>query len=261
MSAVVYVSVVRDFAMYGRCVRDNPCTAGGVLVPVDNRARNDGVPACYNRALDARPADEDAWYVFCHEDFQLLEDLAPRLARLDRGSLWGPVGAATRVRFGVYHQWRMVGSVEECRKDGANRRRIGTPVAEGAPAETFDCQCLIVHSSLVRKHGLRFDEALTFDLYAEEFCIAARERAGVVSRILPLAACHWSGGSVQPRYYVQEAHVNAKYPRVCYTGTSSWILGGRPPPFRRLTVAAKRAALALLRHRRGNCGGAKRNPG
>ena len=44
------------------------------------------------------------------------------------------------------------------------------------------------------------------------------------------------------RYYEQEAHVNAKYPNACYTGTSSWILGGNPPIFRRLTVALKRMA-------------------
>lgn len=245
MSAVVLVSVVRDFAMYGRCVGANACAADCSRVALDNREQNEGIPVRYNRFLAERPADEDAWYVFCHEDFELLAPLPPLLAQADPGALWGPIGASTRVRFGVYHQWRLVGSVEECAKDGSNRRRIGESVPQGTPVETFDCQCLAVHSSLVRRHGLRFDEALTFDLYAEEFCIAAKERAGVVSRILPVAARHWSGGRVQPRYYAQEAHVNAKYPRVCYTGTSSWILGGRPPFFRRLTVAAKRAVTGL----------------
>ena len=43
-------------------------------------------------------------------------------------------------------------------------------------------------------------------------------------------------------------HVNAKYPNVCYTGTSSWILGGNPPFFRRLTVAAKRLVTKGLRN-------------
>ena len=133
-----------------------------------------------------------------------------------------------------------MGSVEECRKDGTGLRRVGEAAEEGAVVETFDCQCLIAHSSLVRRHALRFDEALTFDLYVEEFCMAAKEKAGVMSRILPLAARHWSGGSVQERYYAQEAHVNAKYPKSCYTGTSSLVLGGSPPFFRRVTVALKR---------------------
>jgi hypothetical protein len=240
VAKVCCISVVRDFAMYERCVKSNPLLAGCGLCTIDNRGRNDGVPTCYNRFLDSRAEDEDAWYVFCHEDFQMMEPLAPRLEKLDTEALWGPIGAVTRVRFGVYHQRRLVGSVEECRKDGTGLRRVGETVEEGTPAETFDCQCVIVHSSLVRRHALRFDEALTFDLYAEELCMAAKEKAEIASRVLPLAARHWSGGSVQERYYAQEAHVNAKYPKSCYTGTSSLVLGGSPPFFRRVTVAFKR---------------------
>ena len=228
--------------MYEKCVRGNPDLAGCECVPIDNRMANEHVSTGYNRFLSGRPSDEDAWYVFCHEDFQPMESLGSLLAACDRSALWGPIGAATRVRFGVYHQWRLLGQVEECGKDGSNIHSIGEVVPRGTQVDTFDCQCLIVHSSLVQRLGLRFDEALSFDLYVEEFCMAAHEKGGVVSRILPLKCRHWSGGSVQPRYYEQEAHVNAKYPNACYTGTSSWILGGNPPIFRRLTVALKRMA-------------------
>lgn len=245
---IFLTSVVRDFAMYERCVRGNPFTRGCELVAVDNRERNEGIPVCYNRFLESRPAGESAWYVFCHEDFELKEMLAERLD-VSRDSLWGPVGAMTRVRFGLYHQWRMLGSVEECKKDGTGHREIGCAVPAGTPIETFDCQCLIVHSSLVQRHHLRFDEELTFDLYAEEFCMAARETAKIPSRILPLKACHWSGGSVQPRYKIQEAHVNAKYPNACYTGTSSLVLGGNPPFGRRLTAGLKNIIRRLAQDR------------
>ena len=68
----------------------------------------------------------------------------------------------------------------------------------------------------------------------------AAVKKGISSRILPMSARHWSGGSVQARYYEQEAYVNEKYPDDCFTGTSSWILGGKPPLGRRLTVAIKR---------------------
>ena len=248
MGKVCVISVVRDWAMYARCLKDNALLSGVELCPIDNREQNEAIPVRYNQFLDARPSDEDVWYVFCHEDFQPLEPLAPLLADCDREVLWGPIGAATRVRLGVYHQWRLLGEVEECRKDGSNVRRVGEAVPRGTPVETFDCQCLIVHASLVRRLGLRFDEVLSFDLYVEEFCMAAHEKGSVVSRILPLKCRHWSGGSVQPRYYEQEAHVNAKYPNVCYTGTSSWILGGNPPLFRRLTVAAKRLVTKGLRN-------------
>ena len=239
MDKILYVSVVRDWAKYERCLKDNPVLSGGELCPIDNREKNEGLPVCYNRFLESRPKGETTWYVFCHEDFELKEALPPLLDGLDKNSLWGPVGAATRVRWGFYHQWLMLGCVAECAKDGSNVHVIGTPVPVGTPVETFDCQCLIVHSSLVQREGLRFDENLSFDLYVEDFCMAATKK-GIVSRILPMTAQHWSGGSVQPRYYEQEAYVNTKYPDDCFTGTSSWILGGNPSFGRRLTVGIKR---------------------
>ena len=243
---IVCASVVRDFAMYERCVLANPHCAGCELAPIDNRERNEGIGVGYNRFIESRPADENAWYVFCHEDFELKEPLFNRLATLDRDSLWGPVGAVTEVKFGLYHKWTLRGSLEECRKDGSGRHLIGSAVPEGMPVETFDCQCVIVHSSLVQRHRLRFDENLTFDLYAEDFCISAKERFGVASRILPLNACHWSGGSVQPRYYKQEAYLNDKWRDCCYTGTSSWILGGGPSFSRRLTAEVKKVFQKML---------------
>lgn len=239
MDKILYVSVVRDWTMYERCLKGNPFLSGGELCPIDNREKNEGVPVCYNRFLASRPKDESAWYVFCHEDFELKESISALLDGLDMNALWGPIGAATRVRWGIYHQWRMLGSVEECAKDGSNVHVIGTVVPVGTPVETFDCQCLIVHSSLVQREGLRFDEKLSFDLYVEDFCMAAAKK-GIASRILPIPARHWSGGSVLARYYEQEAYINAKYPDDCFTGTSSWILGGKPPLGRRLTVAVKR---------------------
>lgn len=244
MDSVLVVSVVRDMSMYERCLKDNAFLAGTELCPVDNRERNESISVCYNRFLRSRQPGEQAWYVLCHEDFEPKEHLAPLVERLDKGSLWGPIGAVTRVRWGFYHQWLLLGQVEESKKDGSCVRHIGKPVACGTPVETFDCQCLVVHSSLVQSHGLAFDENLTFDLYVEEFCMAAAKK-GVSSRVFPMAARHWSGGSVAPRYTTQEAYVNAKYPLDCFTGTSSWVLGGTPPFFRRLTVAVKRTLRRL----------------
>lgn len=225
--------------MHGKCVLQNPLCRSCTVIAIDNQIRNDSIGVCYNRFLDSRPADEDAWYVFCHEDFEFKEDPERALENLDRNTLWGPIGASTKVVLGLYHKWQFVGSVEECKKDGSNEHLVGVPVPLGTRVETFDCQCLIVHSSLVQKHHLRFDENLTFDLYAEDFCIAAHEKAGVESRIIPLSVRHWSGGSVQPRYYEQEAYLNRKYPNACYTGTSSWSIGGNPPFGRRMTIALK----------------------
>lgn len=239
MTQPVIISVVRDFAMYERCLGVNPNCRGCQLIPLDNRAQNEGLPKRYNAFLASRPSSEEAWYIFCHEDFEPREPLLPRLANLDPNAIWGVIGAVTRVRLGFYHQWLLLGQITECNKDGSNEHLLGEKVALGTPVETFDCQCLIVHSSLIRRFDLSFDEHLTFDLYVEDFCMAAAAK-GVAARILPLACRHWSNGKTQPRYYVQEAYLAKKYPNACFTGIISCMLGGKVLWGRRLTVFLRR---------------------
>ncbi|MBO6067280.1 MAG: hypothetical protein J6P80_03915 [Kiritimatiellae bacterium] len=240
MAKAIVVSVVRDFGMYERCISGNAAFAGCKLCPIDNRAKNEPIGVCYNRFLDGCDFARDVWLVFCHEDWEARERLDVRLEGIDKAALWGVIGATTKRRFGVYAQWKLLGQIEECDKHGQAVYVQGNPVEEGEAVDTFDCQCLIVHSSCVQKHGLRFDENLTFDLYVEDFCIAAREQAGIVSRILPIKCRHWSGGSVLPRYKAQEDYLNHKWCNVGpYTGSSSLLLGGNAPWWWRLTVVAK----------------------
>ena len=52
--------------------------------------------------------------------------------------------------------------------------------------DTVDCQCLIVHSDLIKKYHLRFDEHLQFHFYAEEFCIMASEKYNIPSYALSI---------------------------------------------------------------------------
>ena len=249
MDRVVCVSVVRDFAMYERCIGCNAFLEDCERLPVDNVAANNSVGVCYNRVIGEFDFKRPAWIVFCHEDWEAKEPLRPRLAALDRNSLWGVIGAVTVRRFGFYAQWRLLGGIEECRKDGSNLRRNGEPVVEGTRVDTFDCQFLAVHSSLVERLNLRFDERLTFDLYVEDFCIAAHERGGVVSRILPFVCRHWSVGRVLPRYAMQEMYLNEKWKSAgSYTGTSSLILGGTAPWWWRFSVFAKKC---IRRKKRG----------
>ena len=201
------VSVVRDYGMYRRCIAENPCCEGLTLVPLDNRQENLAIPDRYNRFLDG--LEEDGWVVFCHEDWMPLEPLLPRLAGLDKRCLYGPVGAKTEVcpHADFIH---ITGSIEQCRKDGSHRRRVrGT--WKGGDTDTFDCQCLIVHSSVISRCSLRFDPELRFDLYAEDFCAAAWWRHGVPSRILPLRCRHYSGGVLGDRFWKGLDYLREKY--------------------------------------------------
>ena len=247
MTSPKIISVVRDFNMYERCLRKNPNAEGCDLVPIDNRRTNDHIGTCYNRALDSLDPTKPTWLVFCHEDFEPQEPLVEVLADLDLTSIYGPIGAITVRRFGIYYQWRLVGTIEESAKSGQGVGLVGTSTKRGTQADTLDCQCLIVHSSLIEKYHLRFDENLSFDLYAEDFCIMAKERHGILSIIVPFKCHHWSRGSVQARYFTQLNYLNAKWPNAAYTGTATQLIGGGGSILWRSEVAIKRLIQRLTR--------------
>lgn len=243
------VSVVRDPAMYRRCVAENPFASGCQLHALDNRQENAHVSVQYNRFLDSYDHAKPGWLVFCHEDFEILEPLGPWLSRCDPGSLQGPIGAWTRRVAGVFYRWGLSGCILETDKEGKGESSIGSEVPLGTLVETFDCQCLMVHSSLVEKTGLRFDPELAFDLYVEDFCIQARERFGIASRIVPVRCRHRSHGHVGERYREHEQYLRRKYPKCCYTGTSSYDVG-TPGALRWCNSHAKNFLKAWLRRAR-----------
>jgi len=237
---VVLISAVRDQAMYEQCIAANPHLADEERAALDNREKNEPIPVLYNRFLDGYDYAEPAWFVFCHEDFQMLEPLAPLLEKADAQSIWGPVGAMTTWCWGVNPRLTVLGSLRESDKTGGGLRPLGNAVPIGTMADTLDCLCVAVHSSLVKAHRLRFDERFAFDLYVEDFCVTAR-RAGVASRIFPLQCRHWSKGELGARYQAAERAFAAKWPTICVTGTSSEILGGGAGFVRRALVGLKRA--------------------
>ncbi len=246
MTKVFFVSVVRDFDMYNRCVVHNPNCAGGSFHAVDNRSKNEFISVCYNRFLNQYDFSEDAWIVFCHEDFQLYEPLEPFLEKADRNTLYGPIGVTTKCRLGIYYQWKLAGVIETSNKFGENVGTVGRSVPFGTPVETFDCQCLIVHSSLIRRTGTRFDEHLSYDLYVEDFCMQAKENHNVLSAVLPVKCRHWSYGNAMSRYHDQARYLEGKWPNVCYTGTSSHIIGGGASLRRRFDHSWKSAIQNML---------------
>lgn len=262
---VIVVTVFRDAAMYDLCVGKNRLLRTCAFAAVDNNAENLGLAVRYNAFLDAYDYSRPAWLVFCHEDFEMKEDFS-FLDGLDRNVIWGPIGAATVRRrpwlFGGAWCNRIVGSVEECGKSGAGARTFGNPCAKGTEVDTLDCMCLIVHSSLVRKFSLRFDPCLTFDLYAEDFCIAAREMHGVRSMVAPMKCLHRSKGSITARFHSQLGRLDRKYPRTERFSTTGYGIGGGATAMRRVQKRFRRfcdrrcpwLAKALLRIFAGGAG-------
>ena len=210
-STPVVVSVVRDFGMYDRCVRNNPNLDGCELVPVDNTVENKAVTVCYNAALEdvVSKGGEGRWIVFCHEDWEVRENLAEALDGLDRNFLYGAIGVQVE-RYGRADVMVVRGRVVQPFGKGDGMAMVQGRDRDGEVG-TFDCQCLIVHSSLLSRCGLRFDEKLLFDMYVEDFCAMAAERYGIRSRILPVECVHWSRGRISANFRQSVRYVRDKY--------------------------------------------------
>ncbi len=223
---IVSFSVVRDENMFRRCVAGNPFCRNIEIHSVDNSRENLGIPKRYNDFLDAFDYDRPGWIVFCHEDFELREDLAPRLSRLPTDAIHGPCGARHRIFFGLFSLWQVTGRVRESNKDGSHEHHVGDSAPNATVLDTLDCMCLVVHSSLVEKHHLRFDENLMFDLYVEDFGIHALLTSGIYTRLLNISCCHHSTRfSLPDSYYRQLSYLNRKYPHESFAGTCSYIGG------------------------------------
>lgn len=206
---VVVASVVRDKAMYERCVGSNPFFEGCSLFMLDNSVENKSVTSRYNTFLESDACEGDVWIVLCHEDWEPLENVCEKVRNLDRNYLWGNIGifVEEQPRVDVLMN---IGYVKQSKKDSDKRSEIVGREIE-ARVDTFDCQCIIMHSSLVKRFGLRFDEKLSFDMYVEEFCIRAYEQYGIQSRTLMLDACHHSTGNLSESFYASLEYVRAKF--------------------------------------------------
>lgn len=205
--AVFVVSVVRDEAMYSKCVTSNPHLNGCRFVMLDNRKDNIPIPVRYNYFLDS--CQSDSWIIFCHEDWELQQDIGDLLSVFDKDKIYGPIGAWLE-RESRYDLIKSFGSVIQCEKNGERPVRI-CGLHGPARVDTVDCQCVMIHSALVKKLGLRFDENLPFDMYVEDFCVSAFEKAGVLTMVVDMDCTHYSYGTISDRFFEAVRYVKEKY--------------------------------------------------
>lgn len=232
MNRVVLVSVFIDINLYSKCVLENSFIKNNELVSVhsfDNRHENKEIAVRYNSFIDSYDYSEPAWFVFCHSDWELREDITPLLSSLDQECIYGPIGAALFMQPDGSYVREYRGQCQEKKRDGSNARLLQSPIAHtGAIVDTLDCQCLIVHSSLISRHKVRFDENLKFDLYIEDFCIKAFRDFKVYSKILNLKCCHWNqADSMDGRhaYFENLEYLSDKYKDGLYAGIVT-LIGG-----------------------------------
>lgn len=250
------ISVVRNFDMYNKLVFNNQFYGDDAnFACFDNNKENKYISVRYNEFLKNYDYSKEDWFVFCHEDWELKENLELRLKNLDKNFLYGPIGMSCGRWF---NSPVLLGSIEQSDKNGANIFKLGTDEQSTDVVGVFDCQCLIVHSSLVQKYDLKFDENLSFDLYVEDFCINAREKHDVFSKILSLKCQHYSHGTVGDRFYVQLNYLRNKYKkvkRVYWTTVKGEVISGFNSIFlNRCVVFAKKYFRFLYQNKKTSSG-------
>ena len=220
---IIILSVVRNSCMFNMCIRDNPYLSGLFTTAINNLPQNKGIPTRYNEFLNTYDFARPSWIVFCHEDFEIQEPINPILENLSPDALYGPIGCSRKGLFPFRHQC-FLGQIKEQKRDGTgNPWIVGHKEKPLTLVETFDCCCLIAHSSLIQKHNLRFDEELAFDLYVEDFCAMAKTKYGIDSRLLPFKATHHSGSNPTERLYRHLPYLKQKYPNNYFCASCTYF--------------------------------------
>ena len=187
---------------------------------IDNRGINSGLPKLYNDVIEEYLSN-DAWLFFVHEDFEIKSSL-DHIFDLEPHAVYGTFGIKMENDIPVGFGKHICSN-----KDGSNAVEVGIPVNDKfTDVQSLDCQCILLHTSLLRDYPeLRFDENLTFDLYAEDLCIRASCNLGLPIRVFPLNFQHYSHGKITERYSSGLKYIENKYPNYGVPGSCSFIGG------------------------------------
>lgn len=230
------VTVVNNFDLYNQVIRKNSFVNSNSLHAFDNTVNNIGIAKRYNDFIK-QDMHEESWIIFCHQDFEFKEDISHKLEALGKEFIYGPIGVGPVkqlvfiISLGRYGFERFrIGFYDRCKKFGRILQKtpqktvwMGKYINKPVIVETLDSCCIIVHSTLVRKHNLLFDEQLDWHLYGEDFSLNAQRSYDVRTKAAQLDCVHHSGGNVDHVFYEHLTYLRKKYgtdrfATTCYDG-------------------------------------------
>ena len=230
-NSIKFINVVNNYELYSKCVKDNffiKNIKNIQLIFYDNTKENVRISKRYNDFLNNYDYSSDAWFVFCHQDWQIIDDINVILKTLDKSCIYGPIGSKIETYEDKVIR-KLTGFCIEKKINQDDLKITGNYKNEKEITDTFDCQAMIIHSSLVKKYNLRFDENLKWDLYIEDFCINAKLKYKISSYAINICCCHHSNtgwNNIPQSYYDSLKYVNQKYPDKVFAGTVS-LIGGK----------------------------------
>ena len=222
---ITIVTAVTNKKQYQHFVFKNRYLQNCMLRFYDNSQENLPIPTRYNHFIE-NELSENTWTIFCHQDFEFLQNPEEILKDLDPNYVYGPIGVETQIHSSlhlIFHSWRIKPSFHKKKEylsvfqgqihqyGGKKPFLLGRYLSRPANVDTLDCCCVIVHSSLLKKHNLRFDSTFDFHLYAEDFCLSAHLK-GIKSRAVQIQCAHHSLGNMNKHFWNKYQDLLRKFP-------------------------------------------------
>lgn len=230
------VTVSNNKEQYSKYFENNTIANKYKLINFDNTSENLSLPIRFNKYLDSFQ-DRGQWVVFCHQDFELREDLECKLKDLDKNCIYGPIGAFHEKHFTFFlklHKFQIkklkIGFVKrsismgEIQEVGVNHsKKVGRRITQPTIVETLDCCCFIVHSSILKSTQYRFDTKLNWHLYSEDFSLTLKKQFNIPTKAFQLECTHYSSGRKDASFYESLEYIKNKYKdgsfvSTCYDG-------------------------------------------
>lgn len=235
------ICVVNNQEIFDKVVKNNENLKNSEHFVYNNTQENTAITKHYNTFIEENlntntelqvTQDNDSWCLFIHQDFGVMEDIDSVLKKLDKNYIYGAVGVKTLkgIFFGKKGKDRHLGFKTSLKltlgrilqgNNDFNLKKHGRPAIFQPMVDAIDCCCIIIHSSLIKKYNLRFDENLDFHLYAEELCYRAKKDYKIKTKVVQMKCFHLGQGTLDENFEKSAKYLKEKFkinsiPSTCY---------------------------------------------
>lgn len=235
------ICVFNSKEIFEKVVKNNENIQNCEIFSFDNTIENISITKRYNSFIEehigrgakgAAPSEtKDFWYFFIHQDFGINEDIELITEKLNKNYIYGPIGVKMfrglffgkkdkEGHFGFKNHFVLtLGRISQGDND-FNFKPHGRKVLYQPTVDAIDCCCIIIHSSLIQKYNLRFDENLNFHMYAEELCYRAKKEFKIKTKVVQMNCFHLGKGSLDENFdasvkYLKEKFKIKRVPSTC----------------------------------------------
>jgi len=218
------VCVVNDYVIFDKVVKTNEKLSNFDIIDYDNTTENIAITKRYNNFIDeiVGQRQDDFWMLFIHQDFGITDDIESIVEKLNKNCIWGAIGI--KIYRGIFigkkgieqkiglkqHRILTLGSISQGNND-FNFAPYGKEISSTAEVDSIDCCCIMIHSSLIKKYNLHFDENLTFHMYAEELCYRTKKEYKIKTKVVQLKCFHLGKGNLNEEYQNSVAYLKNKF--------------------------------------------------